>query len=132
MSETMLIGLMMVAMELAIVAVLSFGLHYFVALNSPPSSRAAWTAGLAYLITSIIFAFGFIPGYEMLAPVAALPGGFLAFWFWRAEFRRGWIEDPGLAPEGATIANDDWRIGLIQLLGLIAAGAAAAIARQTF
>jgi hypothetical protein len=119
MQDALMLWIIAFVTPLLMIAAFSSGLRYFVALSSPPTQRAAWTAGSAYLITTTILIFVGISGYELLVPLAALPGGLIAFWFWRLDFRRAWIEDPESIPDGLTLANDDWRIGVLQLLALI-------------
>lgn len=115
---------------LVFVALTSWALMLFVALRSPPSQRAAWTAGLAYLIDCSIIIFSDLGRAGEWAPLVFLPGALAVFWFWRWDFRRGWIEKPELTPEGMSLENDDWRTGLIRLIGMIAAATAMALARR--
>ena len=112
-------GVVALAVPLLMIGAISFGLRFFVALNAPPSRRAAWTAGLAYLIVSAIIVFGAPEEIAPYGPVAAVPGGLIAFWFWRSDFRRGWVENGEGLPDGTVLANDDWRIGILQLLAVI-------------
>jgi len=58
MQDALFIGLLFVGMPLVIIAFASWLLHYFVALNSPPTQRAAWTVGIAYVIASAFWLFG--------------------------------------------------------------------------
>ena len=122
--------LLLAAVATLILAVISYGLHFFVALKSPPSKRAAWTAGSAYLVTTSFAIFGGVPGYELIAPAAVIPGALIAFWYWRAEFRDQWIQNPDIGPDGITLANDDWRIGLLRLLLIIAVAAITVLLRR--
>jgi hypothetical protein len=109
---------------LLIVAFVSWVLHYMVALGSPPIQRARRTAGLAYIVATIALtlpAFGSereIEVLDWLGPILALPAGLVAYWFWRNDFRRDWIDDSGSLPEGVELANDDWRVGLIFVVGV--------------
>lgn len=130
MRDNLLIGLIFAAMGLGIVAVASFVLQYFVALKSPPSQRAAWTAGLAYLAATAVFLFGGPAGAEYASALICLPGALIAFWFWRSEFRRAWINNPDDVPEGQSIANDDWRIGLLRLLALVVVAVGAVLIKR--
>ncbi len=114
---------------LLIITMISLGLKFFVALRSPPTQRAAWTAGLSYILTTMVFVFGGVEGYEWAAPLVALPGALIVFWFWRKDFRRGWVDDPERLADGRTLQNDDWLTGLLQLLGLFAVAALAAYVR---
>jgi hypothetical protein len=127
--EMMLIGLLYAGMCLAIMAPISYGLTKFVALKARPSDRSAWTAGAAYLIVTGLFIFGGVPGHEAIAPLAALPGGLITFWYWRMEFRKAWIEDPEHLAENQTLANDDWRVGLWILVAAIVIAVVKALPR---
>ena len=122
-NDLLMLGIVALLGPLVIVAGISFGLHYFIALQAQPSQRAAWTAGLAYLATVLIFLFVGVGGYEIGASIAALPSGVIAFWFWRREFRRAWLDDPELLPEGVKLANHDWHIGLGVVVMAVAAAA---------
>lgn len=116
-------------MCLIVVAVLSFVFQYFVALTAKPDRRAAWTAGVAYLATVLMFVFGGPEGYGYLAPVAALPGGLIAYYFWRSEFRRGWVDDDLPLLDGVKLANDNWQVGLGIVALAIVAGVVKWLAR---
>jgi hypothetical protein len=122
MEDEATVWLLIVGAAFAILAVISFALHFFVALRSPPTQRAGWTAGIAYVLTTMIFAFGGMGGFELLGPVLAFPAALIAFIYWRSDFRKGWIDHPEELPDGVTIANDDWLAGLIRLVGLVVSG----------
>lgn len=117
--DGVLIGLLFAGMGLALVAVISVPLHFVIALRSPPSQRAGWSAGLAYLITGLLLYFGGMDLLDWLLPLFCLPGALIVFWFWRREYRRAWIDNPDLVPPGMTLENDDWRIGLATLFGFV-------------
>ena len=51
--------------------------------------------------------------------MAALPAALIAFWWWRGEFRRAWVDAAEDLPEGVELANDDWRLGLILVVGTL-------------
>jgi hypothetical protein len=93
-------------------------LHYFVALTSPPTQRAAWTVGIAYLILAAICMVALPLEYWWAAPLAPVLGAPIAFWWWRNDFGRDWIDDSQGIPQGVELANDDWRVGLI-FVGII-------------
>lgn len=121
---------MFVGMPLVIIAFVSWFLHYFVALKSPPTVRAAWIVGIAYVVASAFWLFGGPVGERWEGPFAAIPGALLAFWFWRGDFRRDWIDDARGIPDGVEIANTDWRIGLIGIVGLLVVAAIKVLAVQ--
>ena len=114
------IALLLSTMCFLFVAVLSFAFHYIIALRDLPDRRAAWTAGAAYFVTTLTFLFsGPSEGMQYFAPLTALPGGLIAYWWWRAEFRKAWVDDPAELPDGINLANDDWRIGAALVVGVI-------------
>jgi hypothetical protein len=108
-----------IGLPLVFIALLSWLLHYFVALKSPPTERAAWTVGAAYLIVSILGLFGGPDEFWWGAPLAAIPAGLFVFWWWRRDFQQVWIDDAQPVPEDVDPANDDWRIGIIFVGGLL-------------
>ena len=117
---------------LVLMAVVSFVLHFFIALKERPERRAAWTAGVAYVLVTGFCLFGFaeqIEGYEFAAPLAAIPSGLIVYWYWCRDFREGWIDGPGDLHEGDTIANHDWRVGLAGVLAVLIILAVKAIVR---
>lgn len=114
-----------------IMMMLSYGANMFIALNSPPTERAAWTAGIPYVIASLLMVFGGPTDLMLLAPLFALPALAIVFWFWRREYRKAWVDAPHLLPEGQALENDDWKSGLIKLVGLIVAATIAALIRRS-
>ena len=124
MSDTLLLGIVLVAMPFLVVVFVSWILHYFVALNSPPTQRALWIVGISYLAAAGFWYFGGPDGDKWEGPLAAIPGALIAFWWWRDDFRRDWIDDSEGVPEGVELANSDWRIGLIGVAMLFALVAA--------
>ena len=109
-----------IAISLLIMWFISVLLHYFVALTAPPWKRAAWTAGIAYLVTSLAVTFVTAGNPAPWAPLIALPGGLIIFWYWHRAFRRAWIDSADDLPEGMSEANDDWRIAVLRLLAIFA------------
>ena len=55
MNEELPFGLILVGIGLAVVGLISLILSFFLALKSPPSKRAGWTAGVAYLVATMVF-----------------------------------------------------------------------------
>jgi len=115
MRDVVFIAFVFFGMPLLFVAVASWVLHYVVALSSPPARRAAWTAGMAYVLVAVASVFMTRMESWWIAPLAPIPAALLAFWFWRNDFRRDWIDEAEDAPDGVELATDDWRIGLLQL-----------------
>ena len=115
----LLMGLLFVAANLLIISMATIILHKFIALKMRPGPRAAWTIGIAYLLATAIWVFGGPPEAIAYAPLAAVPGALLAYWYWQGEFRRAWVEDPNQLPEGVNLANDDWRIGLFAVVAAV-------------
>lgn len=130
MGEALLAAFIFVGIPFVIIAFTSWLLHYFIALKSPPAHRAAWTVGIAYLVASAVWLFGGPEGDRWEGPFAAIPGALIAFWWWRDDFRRDWIDDSQGIPEGVELANHDWRIGLLGVLVLIAIGALKVVIRR--
>lgn len=128
MDEGLLVVVLFVGIPLVIIAMLSWVLHYFVALNAPPQRRALWIAGISYTVASALWLFSGPEGMKWQGPFAALPGGLLAYWFWHNDFKRDWIDDAEGVPEGVELANTDWRIGLLGLLALLLVAAVKVIA----
>ena len=99
-NEIVLIAFLYSAMCLFLITPIAFGLSYFVALTARPSERAAWTSGVAFVIVTSIFLFGGVSFLAITAPLAALPGGMIAYWFCRRKFQKAWQEDSDVAKEG--------------------------------
>jgi hypothetical protein len=129
--DALMMGIIIVLGPLLFVAIISFVFQKFIALKQRPNPRAAWTAGLSYLVVSLFFVFSGFGGFEIWAFAAAIPGGLVAYWFWRREFSRAWIEDADEIPDGINLANDDWRIGLVVVLLAIAAAAVKSLIKQS-
>ena len=68
-------------------------------------------------------------GYELWAVLGSAPAALIAFWFWRHEFKRAWIEDPELLPDGVVLLDDDWQSGLLRLALVILIGIGIALFR---
>jgi hypothetical protein len=130
MEDTLKLGIAYTVPPLLLIGGISFILHFFVALSSPPTQRAAWTTGISYLFVSILVTLAAPEGYAVYGPLAALPGALIVFWFWRNDFRRGWVADAEAAPTGATLANDDWRIGVLQMLAFLTLAIGVAVIRE--
>jgi len=97
----------------AFIFLLSFILQFIVALKSTPARRAIWTVAPPLLVVVLgMLIWGPEVKWGLWLPVAALPAAILAFVYWYLSFRRAWIEDPENLPEGASLSNDDWKIGL--------------------
>jgi len=121
MTETLVIVILSVVAPIAIIGVVSWLLHSVIALNSPPRIRAQWLAGVSYVVTSGFWFFGGTAGERWQGPLAAIPAGLLAFWFWHREFRHGWVEEGDTLPDGVKLANSDWKVGVVALIGLVVA-----------
>jgi hypothetical protein len=119
MNDAVALSIIVFCMPLLAVALVSWVLHYFVALTSPPIKRAAWTVALAYVVAALFCTFSAPEEYAWAAPLATIPGALIAFWWWRSDFRRAWLDSANDLPEGVELANDDWRAGLILLAGLL-------------
>ena len=58
-----------------------------------------------------------------------VPASLLLFWWWRRDFRQRWFDDNSQLPEDAERENDDWRVGLIFIVGLIVIAAVKGLAK---
>lgn len=117
--------------DIALVAFISFGLafvgvigaawvlQHFVALTAPPTRRAAWTVGIAYIVIAVLCMFVVPEEYWWAAPLAPIPGALVVFWWLQRDWRQLWIDDSKGVLNGVEIANDDWRVGLIFVVGII-------------
>jgi len=130
MNESLQIGLIAIGIPIVLIAFLTMILHYFIALRSRPSRRAAWTVGVAYLIVVALLMWGAPVGYELWAVLASAPAALIAFWFWNHEFKRAWVDDPEMLPDGVTLLDDDWQSGLLRLALVIVVGVGIALFRM--
>ena len=119
MSETAVAVFILVAAPLIIIAVVSWILHYFIALTSPPMRRAVWTVGVSYIVAAAFWLFGGPEGDRWEGPFVAVPGALIAFWWWKTEFETAWIDDRHGIPDGIKLANDNWKVGLLGVAGVI-------------
>jgi hypothetical protein len=123
MSETLSLFLFITVLSFAILAILSYPLHRFIGLKSPPTARAAWTVGVSFVLTTNVIlaaiAAGLAPVERLLTPIAAVPGALLTFWFWRTAFRRAWIDEDRPLRWHETIEEDDWLVVLVPFLASV-------------
>ena len=93
------------------------------ALKEKPDRRALWTTAAAYAGAALVFIFAggsFISPW--LGPLVPLPGALLIYLWLRSTYRKGWVDDDQV-PEGMTLENSDWRVGLGVVVGVIVAAA---------
>jgi hypothetical protein len=100
------------------VLLVSVLLTFFIALKAGPARRAAWTTGTAYLVVAACFVFGLPAEDQLYGPLVPLPGALIVFCYWYWAFRRRWIDDVEIA-EGMKLENDDWRLGIIVVGGIV-------------
>jgi hypothetical protein len=108
-NENVYIFLILAGLHLTIMSMISFALHFFVALRSVPVTRAAWTSGGALLAMTIMTygfdGFGEVLDEQALAiNLSASLSSLIIFLFWWSEFRRAWIADPDNLAAGVTLA----------------------------
>ena len=97
----------------AFIFLFSFILQFIVTLKSPPARRAIWTVAPPFLLVVLVaLVWGPEGGFGLWLPIASIPAAILAFAYWYFSFRRAWVEDPEHLPEGASLSNEDWKIGL--------------------
>ena len=92
-------------------------------LTDRPDQRAFRSTGVAYIIAALISIFGFgdfLPVW--LGPIVPVPGAIAIFFWLRAEYRKGWVEDHEIT-EGMALENSDWRIGVGFVVAAIVAAA---------
>jgi hypothetical protein len=119
-------------MAFILIAIGSAILHFFVALNSRPATRAAWTVGLPYLGLSIFGSFGTegAPFPFWVWPVAGLVPAGIVYWFWLRDFQKRWYDSVEDIPDGVPWANHDWKNGLLHLFALFVFALIAAVIRN--
>ena len=109
-------------------------LHYFVALNSPPSRRAFWTVAPAYLGVALMAGFGDgdAPFPFWVWPIGAILPAAIAYWFWMNDFEKRWYDGIEDLPDDVPLANHDWKNGLLQLAALMVLGVIVTFVRHGF
>lgn len=112
-------GALVLAITTCVQMGVSFGLIKFVGLQSPPIRRAFLTAASAYAICVVLLVFGGINEYAIWAPLASLPAVPVNYFYWKSTFIKAWYDDPALIPEGLSISNQDWRVGIYVLVAVI-------------
>jgi hypothetical protein len=133
MNDTIFIALLIAGAGFVVTYVLGVVLNFFVALKSRPMRRAAWTIGIAYVVTSIaavcaIFVAksdpsapsGPFPVDPLIVPLLIIPGALAVFLLRLWGYRVAWVEEESELREGEKLANDDWRVGLGVLALVIA------------
>ncbi|TFI57691.1 hypothetical protein E2493_13665 [Sphingomonas parva] len=115
----MLLSAGAVAVPLALLAIVTWFLHFFVALRAPPTARATWTVVPAFVAVAILLATLAPPDRAWALLLGTAVASLVAFLWWHSEFRTAWIESADVLPEGVELANDNWRAGLILAIGVI-------------
>lgn len=93
------------------------------ALRERPDRRALITAAAAYAGASLFLVFGSGATWStLLVPIFPLPGAVVVYFWLRRIYRAGWVEDDQI-PEGMKLENNDWRVGLGVVAGVILAAA---------
>lgn len=91
-----------------------------VGLREGPLRRAQLTAGIPYGLASIIGLFMAGSWVDMvLVPLLLLPGAIVIFFWLRADYRRGWVDEEEAIARGIKLENDDWRVG-VAIVGALA------------
>ena len=115
--------LLIMAMALMFHIFISFVSSKIIALKSLPDRRAFWTVIPGYVaVTGMVAAMLSELGNPFISPFATAPGGLLLYWWYRREFRNAWVDDTEGLPEGVTLQNDDWQIGVAGILILLVFG----------
>ena len=130
-TEQLQIAGLLGGMIAAIMGAALFVLRYFVGLKAPPMRRALLTAGSAYVVAVVAFIFGGVPEYQLWAPVLGLPTALIFGFLEYREYKARWFQNHEDLPEGATLSNDDWRIG-VYIIGAIVAAASLKVLLRGF
>jgi len=127
--EVMLIVIFI--LPLTAMAVVTMALVWFVALNARPLPRAAWMAGLAYLIIAPVYFFVPLNGLQIAGGLlAAFPMALIIFWYWYGDFRSRWVDEA--AADGVRLENNNWKVGLAMLIATIVAAGIKVYLRHGF
>lgn len=115
---------------LVIIGAASWIVQHVIALQAPPTKRAGSIVGLGYLVATVLLIFGVPDDYWWAVPFAGVPGALLLFWWWRRDFRQRWIDDTADFVPNVERENDDWRVGLIFVAGVLAIAAVRVLVRM--
>ena len=129
--QLLAVGGIIALMEGGAMMMLTYATNMFVALNSPPTKRAAWVVGVPAAIVIITQLFALPFRYLWAAPILPLPGLLIVFWFWRREYRKAWIDNVDDLAEGKRLENADWKVGLITLTGFLVAALITTLIRRS-
>lgn len=123
-SEACLAALLVIGISTCIISVLCVAGERFIALRSPPKTRARWTVGLAYggAVIALLAWMSEIAPWWLLPLAPIIPAG-IGYAVLLSSYKKAWVDDANDLPEGVSFANDDWRFGICLLLGAIAAAA---------
>ena len=101
------------------------GAFEVVGLKAEPDRRALLTVLPAYIAVTLLSVFGMAGAsfWPLIFPLAGAPIAFIIYWFWRKDFRSRWYENDDDLPDGTTLENDDWKIGLLAIFALIVVAA---------
>lgn len=97
-------------------------LSYVVALKSTPERRAFYTV-MPGILVSVGIGGSMIMGLGMpiLSFLFVLLPNLAVFWWFRRQYRRAWMPDDQV-PEGVSIENDDWTVGVAGILIVLMIG----------
>ncbi|MBA4043794.1 MAG: hypothetical protein C0471_05155 [Erythrobacter sp.] len=123
--------------ELALLTFLAFGMPFsfmagvswvlskVVGLKAEPDRRALLTVLPAYIAVTLLSVFGMAGAsfWPLIFPLAGAPIALIIYWFWRRDFRSRWYENDDEMPDGTTLENDDWKIGLLAIISLVVVAA---------
>ena len=76
-------------------AVFGWVVERFAFRDLPPTERAGWTIGLAWLLTGTLAGFGLADGgsFQWIAYPVYLPGALTYFFIYRKRLERTWAEE---------------------------------------
>ncbi len=117
--DTVMIFLLQAAIGIVAMTPFLWVANKTVGLNAKPDRRAMLTTIVGYAGASLVLIFAGV-GNVWLGAVAPIPGALLTYYWLRRTYRKGWVDDDAI-PEGERLENNDWRVGLGVVAGVVLA-----------
>ena len=130
-NDAIMLGVIAFGMPAAMIWFLSFILDKVASLKALPDLRAKITVGVPYVVAvgfvaAYVFSFAAddpssVPMWVEVAgpPLFPLPGAALAYYYYRSDYRKRWVDHADELPEGVGLANDNWKTGVLILTGAV-------------